>query len=199
MAKQLGWLVMALSALAVAAYALAVLTLPQLRPPFDSGLLARMPLAVILHFAGGAIAIATGALQLNASLRQRHRSLHRWLGRCYVVAVLAAGGGSLALATRSAGGIPTHIGFGMLGVLWIGCTLAAYFQVRAGRIAQHRAWMVRSYALTLAAVTLRIYIPLSQMAGLPFDPSYVAISWMCWVPNLLVAEWWVLGRGLSHA
>ena len=58
----------------------------------------------------------------------------------------------------------------------------------------HRAWMLRSYALTLAAVTLRIYIPLSQVAGVEFEAAYQAISWFCWVPNLLIVEWIVLTR-----
>lgn len=52
--------------------------------------------------------------------------------------------------------------------------------------------MIRRYALTFAAVTLRIYLPLSQVAGLPFDPAYQTISWFCWVPNLIVAEWIIL-------
>ena len=48
--------------------------------------------------------------------------------------------------------------------------------------------MIRSFALTFAAVMLRIYLPLAQVAGIPFDVSYPVISFLCWVPNLLVAE-----------
>ena len=51
--------------------------------------------------------------------------------------------------------------------------------------------MIRSFALTFAAVTLRLYIPASQMAGIPFDTAYPVIAWLCWVPNLLVAELFV--------
>lgn len=58
--------------------------------------------------------------------------------------------------------------------------------------------MIRSYALTLAAVTLRIYLPLSQLAGVPFGDAYQVISWLCWVPNLVVAEWVVLRRRNRH-
>ena len=54
--------------------------------------------------------------------------------------------------------------------------------------------MLRSYALTLAAVTLRLYLPISQMLGLPFGPSYQVISWLAWVPNLLVVELFVIHR-----
>jgi hypothetical protein len=51
--------------------------------------------------------------------------------------------------------------------------------------------MIRSFALTLAAVTLRLYLPLSRIAGIPFYDAYVPIAWLCWVPNLLVAETWL--------
>jgi len=50
-------------------------------------------------------------------------------------------------------------------------------------------WMIRSYALTLGAVTLRIYIPLFLMQGVPFEQAYPAIAWLAWVPNLIIAEW----------
>jgi hypothetical protein len=42
--------------------------------------------------------------------------------------------------------------------------------------------------LTLAAVALRIYLPLSVVMGWSFDAAYPAIAWLCWVPNLVLAE-----------
>jgi hypothetical protein len=52
--------------------------------------------------------------------------------------------------------------------------------------------MIRSYALTFAAVTLRIWLPLFQNGfGMEFISAYVIIAWLCWVPNLLWAEWYV--------
>ena len=65
-----------------------------------------------------------------------------------------------------------------------------------GDVAAHQRWMVRSVALTFAAVTLRLCIPLSVVLGLPFEPSYQAIAWLCWVPNLMVAEWACRRRGM---
>jgi len=64
--------------------------------------------------------------------------------------------------------------------------------IRAGDQVNHRRWMIRSYSLTLAGVTLRIYLPLSIASGIPFLDAYQAIAWACWVPNLLVVEWWLL-------
>ena len=54
--------------------------------------------------------------------------------------------------------------------------------------------MIRSAALAFAAVTLRLYLPLSMVIGLPFEPSYTVIAWACWIPNLIAVELW-LRRG----
>lgn len=48
--------------------------------------------------------------------------------------------------------------------------------------------MVRNLALTLAAVTLRIYSPLLTVTSVPFELAYPLVAWLCWVPNLLVSE-----------
>ena len=76
-----------------------------------------------------------------------------------------------------------------MAVLWLASTGLGWVAIRRGERTLHREWMMRSYALTLAAVTLRIYVPLTQIAGLPFEDAYRAIAWLCWVPNLLLAEW----------
>ncbi len=52
---------------------------------------------------------------------------------------------------------------------------------------------MRSFALT-AAITLRIYLPLSIAARVPFSAAYPAIAWLCWIPNLFFAEWLVRRR-----
>jgi hypothetical protein len=48
--------------------------------------------------------------------------------------------------------------------------------------------MVRNFALTFAAVTLRLWLPTAIIAGAPFELAYPVIAWLCWVPNLLLAE-----------
>lgn len=87
-----------------------------------------------------------------------------------------------------------HFGFGLLAVLWLLTTGAAYARIRARDQAAHRRWMTRSFALTFAAVTLRIYIPLGLALGISFETAYPVISWICWVPNLIVAEWLIFRR-----
>ena len=190
--RRFGWGLMTVLALIIAAYAIALLLVPAMRPPFMQQRFATVPLAAFLHLAGSGLALALGPFQLNTRLRNRFLGIHRWMGRTYVISVLLGGSAALLLATRSEAGLPTHVGFGLLAVLWLFTTANAYRHIRAGDRVSHRRWMIRSYALTFAAVTLRIYLPLSQMAGIPFDPAYQAISWLAWVPNLIVAEWIIL-------
>jgi hypothetical protein len=49
--------------------------------------------------------------------------------------------------------------------------------------------MVRNYALTFAGVMLRLWMPIFVMAGVDFTAGYIVIAWLCWVPNLLIAQW----------
>lgn len=116
------------------------------------------------------------------------------MGRTYVVAVLIGGLGALRLAVVSQHGWVTHLGFGLLAILWLFSTTRAYIAIRSRDEARHKEWMIRSYSLTFAAVTLRIYIPLSLAAGIPDAQAYQAISWLCWVPNIVLAEWLVRRR-----
>lgn len=99
------------------------------------------------------------------------------------------------MAIVSEQGLPTHLGFGILAVLWFGTALQAYRLVLTGNIEAHRQWMIRNYALTLAAVTLRQYLPLMLFVlHWPFPRAYITVSWLCWVPNVLVAEWMIRRR-----
>jgi uncharacterized membrane protein len=145
-------------------------------------------LAVPLHLIGGGLALALGAFQLNAALRRGRIQLHRIIGRVYVVCVLIGGISGLRLAIASQGGMIAHVGFGALACVWLLTTIRGFLLIRAGSDIDHRASMIRSYSLTFAAVTLRIYLPLSLAVGFPFDVAYPAIAWLCWVPNIIVAE-----------
>jgi len=83
--------------------------------------------------------------------------------------------------------------------LWFFTGLQAYRMVRCGNILAHRQWMIRNFALTLAAVTLRNYMPLMLFVlHWSFRPTYIAVSWLCWIPNLFVAEWIVRRRATSQ-
>lgn len=93
------------------------------------------------------------------------------------------------MSTLAFGGLAAKLGFACLALLWLYTGFQAFRAIRRGAVVEHRRWAVRNVSLTLAAVTLRIYLPLSIAAGIPFALAYPFIAWLCWVPNLLVAEW----------
>ncbi len=144
---------------------------------------------LLAHITGGSVALLLGPWQFSTKLRERALNLHRWLGRIYLAAVVLGSLAGFTLAFFSEEGPPTHFGFGALAVLWFATGLTAYRRILRGNIESHRQWMVRNYALTLAAVTLRNELPLMLVARMQFSHAYVIVSWLCWVPNLLVAEW----------
>jgi uncharacterized membrane protein len=147
------------------------------------------------HIIGGSIALLLGPWQFSRRLRQRHLSLHRWMGRIYLLGVALGSLAGFASSFFSQGGMPTHFGFGILAVLWFFTGWMAYHYARTSRIAQHREWMIRNFSLSLAAVTLRQYLPFMLFVmHWPFLRAYVPISWLCWVPNLLIAEWLIRRR-----
>lgn len=146
---------------------------------------------LVTHATFSALAMIAGPWQFLASFRRRSLDTHRWTGRVYCAAVAIAWVTSLPIASHAQTGPVASAGFLTLGAFWIATTAAGYFTIRAGRRNQHREWMIRSYALTAAAITLRIYLPLFTLAGIPFAAAYPAISWLCWIPNLLLAEWLV--------
>ena len=59
--------------------------------------------------------------------------------------------------------------------------------------------MIRNYALTFAAATLRIELVALLMSGVSFTVAYTTVAWSSWVPNLLVVETWLRWRGGPQA
>ena len=190
--RRFAWGTMVVLATLVALYALSGALLPGIRSPFVADLFDEKTLRAFAHLGGGGVALLVGAFQFSARIRTRRVRLHRRLGMVYLVAAAVGGSAALLLAPVSAGGLAAHYGFGLLAVLWVGTAAMAYVGVRRRDYVAHRAWMIRSYALCLAAVTLRLYLPLSAVAGIGFEQAYPAIAWLCWVPNLVVAEWLVV-------
>ena len=94
------------------------------------------------------------------------------------------------MAWYANGGLLTRISFLLLSGLWWWVTWKAYRAIRAGQIRQHGAWMLRSYALTLSAITLRLMqFSLAMYSDIDPETAYRLVAWPSWAFNLLVAEW----------
>lgn len=193
---RIAWLVLAFLCLGIAAYSARYL----LHPPETPSQALGNPLGVpwlFIHVSGAVTALVLGSLQFLQPLRKGAIPPHRWIGRIYVAGCLVGGGAGLILAPGSHAGPIASAGFGALAVIWIVTTLMGWRAAMQGRFNVHRRWMIRSWALTLAAVTLRLYLPLVMALELPFLPWYRAISFLAWVPNLIAAELWLRRQSAS--
>jgi len=141
-----------------------------------------------LHAGFAATALLIGPFQFFPELRARRRTLHRRLGTTYVICVMGGGLAGLVLSLGTTAGPVTGAGFGLLAVTWLICTANAWRLAVRRAFVDHERWMIRSFALTLAAVTLRIYMPIAGSLHLNMPAAYAAIAWLCWTPNLIAAE-----------
>ncbi len=213
--SRVGWTFVILLALGVAAFA----AIPYFTGSLDElaaqgvGLAADyavkplpVQVALYLHIAAGALALIVGPFQFWRGLRDRMPRVHRTTGRIYLIAVAIGGVAGVVIAPFSPAGWVGLFGFGALGVLWLVTGWRAYRSIRRRDVASHQAWMIRNYALTFAAVTLRIWLPLMLLTplwlGMPwefesaFANAYAAVPFLAWLPNLIVAEWLIRRRGL---
>lgn len=196
------WL-MTLLALGVAAYALMAYSLfppgkfvhPEMRAAYGAN-----RAAILLHAFASALALALGPWQFLPGLRRARPALHRWSGRIYLGAgVLPGGLAGLYMAMHAYGGTVARSGFALLALLWLYTAWQAYAAIRRRDVATHRRWMMRNFALTFAAVTLRLWMPLFAGLGIPFDIVYPAVAWISWVFNAVAVEWWLHENGRLQA
>ncbi|MEJ2860171.1 DUF2306 domain-containing protein [Actinomycetospora flava] len=156
------------------------------------------------HIMFGSVALLTACLQIWPWLRRAHPRVHRWSGRLYLFGgVLPGGVVVLGVAPVSSTGFASAVGNTFLAVLWLATSVAGWRAARARRYADHRAWMIRSVALTFSIVVNRFWVVVYVvllMAVDPADPELIphaatASVWTSWIVNLLVAEWWILRSG----
>ncbi len=175
---------------ALASYRFVALGLENAFPGMELHLQARQTV-FLLHVGLAPVALAIGVFQFIPSLRTNMPGLHRWSGRIYTFAILVSGFAALTLAIGSIDRPVAASGFGLLAVLWLGTTVRAVHLVMTGRVREHRLWMIRSFALTFAAVTLRLQLPFFGLLGMNYIEASHYLAWTCWVPNFLFAEWYI--------
>lgn len=139
------------------------------------------------HITLGGLALLIGWLQFSNKLRIKKTELHRTIGKVYVISVLFSGIFSLFIALNATGGIISILGFFTLGLIWLTTTILGFKAIKKGNIKSHEKLMIFSYAACFAAVTLRVWLPLLSIAIGEFNSAYRIVSWLCWVPNLIVA------------
>lgn len=146
--------------------------------------------AFYTHISSSLIVLFLGIFQFIPVLLKSLPRLHRMMGKGYILLVLCISAPSgFVMALYANGGIWTKVSFSLISMLWFAFTLQAYLKIRNKNIQAHTAFMIRSYALTLSALTLRTYVViLPHFFILHSTEMYTLISWLSWIPNLIVAE-----------
>lgn len=143
------------------------------------------------HLVGGSVAAATGIVQIWLGLTGRTRGLHRILGRLYLggIVIGSAAAFGLALTTVNPDTLSYRAGLFTLGIAWLVTTGMAWAAIRQRHVEQHREWMLRSYVVTFAFVTFRLFAQWLTALGVPDGPELEsALAWGCWSIPLLLAE-----------
>jgi len=148
------------------------------------------------HIIFGGMALCIGWSQFSEKLRRKRLPLHQNLGKLYVGAVAISGSCGIGIGLFATGGWISSLGFVVLGLIWLYTTFSAYMAIRKKDLNLHQGMMIYSYAACFAAVTLRIWLPLLQLGFGDFLVAYKIVAWLCWVPNLIFAHFWIRKKGL---
>lgn len=165
----------------------------------------------VTHIFLGSVALLTACLQVWPWLRRSHLRVHRWSGRIYFAAALSASFCVMIISPMGLHGANQRVANTMLAILWFATTLAGFRAIRQRRYADHRQWMLRSVALAFSIVAFRFWMPVALAifvteiyTGAEIDPAALnqvigVTSWVSWVVNLLIVEWWLHRRPGSTA
>lgn len=152
--------------------------------------------AFYIHVFTGILTLLAGFTQFSPYILREKRLLHRHMGKVYVFNILFINfPAGMIMAFYANGYLPTRIAFIILDSLWFWFTVKAFIEVKKGNIRKHKEFMMRSYALTFSAITLRTWkLILSSLFVIAPATLYMIDAWLGFVPNLLFAEWLIRKR-----
>ena len=143
---------------------------------------------LVIHVIGGVTALLIGPLQFIPAIRARMPRLHRISGRIFAGACAVGAPAAFMVALGTTAGPVAAVGFAIPAILWPIFTWLGVQAAIRRQFDEHREWMLRSYALTSTAITLRLMLPAAGVIGIGFFPAYRVISWAAWMTNLVLLE-----------
>ena len=150
------------------------------------------------HGVTASLLLLLGPWLLSSRVRVHWPRCHRGLGKLYLITLVPAASTGLVMSLMAFGGLPSQSALSLLAVGWIFTALKACLALRQKRFDQHRVWMLRHYALTFAAVTLRLQTAWRCGLGEDFAAIYWQCAWLSWVCNLAAVEIWIRLRLTSR-
>lgn len=149
------------------------------------------------HIAGASAALLLGPLQFWNRFRNRYIRYHRLAGKIFIVGSLIASVCAFRL-NLIYDCKPCRVSLGILSVLWLFTTLAAWWAIKHRNVIAHQQFMVRSYTASLAFVFIRLFPLLGYKTVFPFLDSTMerrtTAEWLCWVVPLLMVEMYMIWR-----
>ncbi|WP_462251309.1 DUF2306 domain-containing protein [Ferruginibacter sp.] len=147
--------------------------------------------AFFTHVFTSMLVLVAGFTQFSKKFLKQQPRLHRTVGYVYVINILMVTGPSgLLMSFYANGGTSSQLAFVLLSVLWIGFTAMALYKAIKKDFKAHRIFMIRSFALTLSAITLRCWkVLLVNFTDIQPMDRYRIIAWLGWTLNLIIAEW----------
>jgi len=162
-----------------------------IEPSTQTGVLKRiittLPWAGYAHIIAGSLALILGSIQLSSRLRRKNLGLHKLIGNAYVACVLISTIGAMAGLPSSKAPISAVAGFWLLAIVWPIVTLAGYPWRGKFDVKWHGKLMIYSYALTCAAISLRLILIPLLIGGVPFRTAYPIAAWGGGISNVLCA------------
>lgn len=153
---------------------------------------AEFPLPLIVHIVGAATYLLVGAFQFVPRFRRNHLGWHRRTGRVLAVAGLLVAGSAIWMtlfyAEKPGTGSLLYVLRLVFGAALAACLVLGVTSVRRRDIVAHRAWMIRAYAVGIAAGTQAIT---GGFRTAFFGPSAIVgdlAMGAAWVINLAIAE-----------
>jgi len=146
-----------------------------------------------IHVFSSVLCLAAGLTQFSKTILKYKPQLHRTIGRVYVFNILIINfPTAMIMAFYADGLIPTKAAFVILDSMWFYFTLRAFLEIKKGNVDVHRRFMIRSFALTFSAVTLRGWnVILSTYTQLDALSIYMIDGWLGFVPNLVISELYI--------
>ena len=157
-------------------------------------------IAFYTHVFSSIFTLCAGFTQFSTHVLRQHKKLHRFMGKMYAYNVMLINfPAGMIMAFYANGHVPSKIAFIILDCLWFWFTYKAVVAIRAKDIKAHKRFMIRSYALTCSAITLRLWkIILSNSFNIDPQVLYMIDAWMGFVPNLFFAEWLISKMNLRY-
>ena len=119
------------------------------------------------------------------------KNFHQTFGKIYIFLLLIFSAPSgIYMGWFANGGIFSKLSFLILGTFWWISTFLALKFIREKNFSEHKKWMWRSFALTLSAITLRLW---KLVIVYFFQPNpmdvYQIVAWLGWIPNIILIEY----------